>query len=213
MHSDDQEASNQALPGKTVVPDRRVLLFDLGGVLVDLGRPVELMRLDADEGEFWGHWVNSAAVRAYEAGRIGIDQLSQSIAVDIPAFTGLDFRERFADWRLSVFAGAIPLLGELRSRWRTALLSNTNPGHWQPLEASSGIAGCFDAHFLSYETGHLKPDAPAFEQVLDHFDVPAEEVYFFDDTEVNVAAARRLGMQATRVAGINELRSAIAAIA
>ncbi len=43
----------------------RVLLFDLGGVLADLGEPAKAIGLELTEEEFWQSWLNSASVHAF----------------------------------------------------------------------------------------------------------------------------------------------------
>ena len=49
--------------------DTRIVLFDLGGVLADLGDPASEMRLDFESDQFWKIWLHSPSVRAFELGR------------------------------------------------------------------------------------------------------------------------------------------------
>jgi epoxide hydrolase-like predicted phosphatase len=48
----------------------------------------------------------------------------------------------------------------------------------------------------SYEVGIEKPDQRIYEITCERLDVRPSEVVFLDDLEVNVVAARRLGMRA-----------------
>ena len=57
----------------------------------------------------------------------------------------------------------------------------------------------FDHLFLSFETGHMKPDNRAFRHVIDQLSRPPEQILFFDDNPHNVEAARNAGMHAETV--------------
>jgi putative hydrolase of the HAD superfamily len=66
------------------------------------------------------------------------------------------------------------------------------------------LGAAFDTHFVSHLTGRIKPDAAAFEHVVESLDCSPASVLFLDDNLLNVDAAKRLGMQAFRVQGIVE---------
>jgi HAD superfamily hydrolase (TIGR01509 family) len=57
--------------------------------------------------------------------------------------------------------------------------------------------------------GARKPDRRVFANMLAHYDVPAEQVFFTDDLEVNVEGARSLGIDAHRFTDPPSLSSAI----
>ena len=53
-----------------------VILFDLGGVLVELISLPSLKRMaadDRDEAALWRDWLHSRTVREFESGRMGVD--------------------------------------------------------------------------------------------------------------------------------------------
>lgn len=54
----------------------------------------------------------------------------------------------------------------------------------------------FDASFYSFELGVAKPDPEYFTSITRRLRVPAEQVFFLDDKQVNVEAARSIGMTA-----------------
>ena len=58
-----------------------------------------------------------------------------------------------------------------------------------------GVADFFDHIFLSYEMGLEKPSPAIFQRVVQTLGCRPEEVLFFDDSEVNCAAARAEGLQ------------------
>ena len=84
-------------------------------------------------------------------------------------------------------------------------MSNTNPIHWRQVTASTPVFSTFAKLFLSYETGRFKPDPDAFQQVIDEFGAAPADIVFYDDTSRNVVAARKLGIDAHCVSGLDEL--------
>ena len=56
--------------------DIDVILFDLGGVLIELAGVEKMLEWSKDlasTDELWRRWLHSAAVRAFETGKIGTD--------------------------------------------------------------------------------------------------------------------------------------------
>ena len=47
----------------------KVILFDLGGVLLELRDPISTFGLDIDASEFLRTWIMSPSLRALESGR------------------------------------------------------------------------------------------------------------------------------------------------
>jgi len=62
-----------------------------------------------------------------------------------------------------------------------------------------------DSYYFSDELRLVKPDPEIFEHVIRDLDVPPGRIAFFDDTPVNVEAAREAGIVAFEVDGIAEL--------
>lgn len=185
--------------------EKRVLLLDLGGVLADLGDPVAAMGLDVPAEEFWGTWVNAPAVRAFETGQIQEQEFFEAVAAQV-GLAGDSAEQRFHAWQLQPFAGLEAFIEDAAQRFEIALLSNTNPIHWAQITAATPVFSTFAALFLSYETGRFKPEADAFEQVIEHFGIAPASIVFYDDTARNVDAARKLGIDAHCVAGLDAVR-------
>jgi putative hydrolase of the HAD superfamily len=93
--------------------------------------------------------------------------------------------------------------------YRRALLSNSNTLHWTRVVDELQLGPAFDHHFVSHLTGRIKPDVDAFEQVVTSLNCRPEQVLFLDDNTLNIDAARHFGMQAVRVQGIEETKSAL----
>src|SRR5262249_26358400 len=84
----------------------------------------------------------------------------------------------------------------LKSRYPLILVSNTNEAHIDYVRSHYRVLDYFDHRILSYEVGSLKPDREIFEHAIAVSGHPAESLFFTDDREENVLAAKRLGMQA-----------------
>ena len=178
----------------------KVLLFDLGGVLIQNNGPAALTALlpaPLETSVLWLKWLSSPCVRQFERGRISADEFALSFMDEWKI--GLEpsaFISEFATWPTGLYDGAEALLRTLRGHHHIACLSNTNAIHWHRL---AEVHGLFDSCFLSHEMGHVKPDPEAFAYALANLDATPHDVYFFDDLQPNVDAARKAGMQAFRV--------------
>jgi putative hydrolase of the HAD superfamily len=90
----------------------------------------------------------------------------------------------------------IEFIAGLRSGYQTALLSNAWDNLRHLLEDLWEVDHVFDRIFVSAEIGAAKPDPAIYQFVFQELQRKPEEIVFIDDFEVNVTAARELGMQA-----------------
>jgi putative hydrolase of the HAD superfamily len=183
-----------------------VLLFDLGGVLVENDMFSELKRLmatDATPAELIERWLRNPVARRFELGQCSPGEFGAAIVAELELEVSANqFLTAFASWPKGFAAGVEPLLGELRRHHRVGCLSNSNAVHW-----TDSVTASFDFAFSSHLIGHIKPDRQAFEYVLDALDVNARDVHFFDDAPINVEAARELGLNAYHTPGFDSLRT------
>jgi putative hydrolase of the HAD superfamily len=190
--------------------DIRVLLFDVGGVLVQLsGVEAMLEWLDnrISEDEFWRRWLQSVPVRRFETGQIDADEF----AIGVTSEFGLpveprQFLEAFIRWPTGLYPGTLEMLARIPSSYQRAVLSNSNALHWPRVQTEMQLGAAFDNNFVSHLTGRIKPDAAAFEHVMESLGCSPASVLFLDDNLLNVDAAKRVGMQAVRVRGIDETK-------
>jgi len=116
---------------------------------------------------------------------------------------------RFDSWPAKIYPRAIDLIDRISSTFSCAILSNTNAVHWERIDVPGNFGNRFDRYFLSYESGLLKPDRESFLQVSAGYACRPEEILFFDDNPVNVAAAKKESINAVCVQGIEELETAL----
>jgi putative hydrolase of the HAD superfamily len=191
----------------------RVLLFDVGGVLVQLGGVTVILewlgnRMSAEE--LWRRWLQSAAVRQFETGQIDAWTFAAGVIAEFELPVGpRQFLDSFVGWPTGLYPGTLEMLECIPRRYQRALLSNSNALHWPRVLDEMGLGPAFDNHFVSHLTGRIKPDPAAFEHVLATLGCSAEQVLFLDDIALNVDAARTLGMNAVQVQGLTETRQAL----
>ncbi|MGY6501684.1 MAG: HAD-IA family hydrolase [Acidimicrobiales bacterium] len=191
-------------------PLPEVVLFDLGGVLVELGGSA-MGELTAAVGpDFWPRWLACRWVRAFERGRCSTEEFSRGVVDD----WGLErtpeqFLAAVRTWPTGLEPGALDLVAEVRRSARVGCLSNTNEVHWSEQFASWGLAEAFDHAFASHLMGAVKPDPEAFDHVVSVLAVEPGMVLFLDDNAVNVAAARAAGLRSERVSGVAGARAAL----
>ena len=185
-----------------------MLVFDLGGVLLELNDPLETFGIGTGSDDFWKRWIHSSAVRDMERGAIDAATFAERLIseADLP-YDSAELLARFDAWPKRLYPGIPSLLSDLSAGFGIGLLSNTNVRHWQRDGIADELERCCHELFLSFRTGLLKPDAPAYLQVIERFATSPSSIAFFDDNPVNVAAAQSVGMRAYLTRGAGPLRA------
>jgi len=193
--------------------DIKNLLFDLGGVIMDIDkqrcvRSFERLGL-RDAAAYFGDYGQHGPFEAIEAGAIGPDefhrQLRDLIESDAPATDG-QIDRAFNAFLIGIPVERLQALRALRSRYRIYLLSNTNAIMWHTRIASAfraerrGIDDYFDGMVTSFQAKALKPGADIFHYAARRLGIKPGETVFLDDSAANVDAARRLGFGGLHVA-------------
>jgi HAD superfamily hydrolase (TIGR01509 family) len=193
-----------------------VILFDLGGVLIELAgidRMLELCNHAFSADELWARWLASDGVRRFESGRASPDEFGAAMLDEFGmSIAAAQFLEEFTAWPKGVFPGSFELLQQLSTSYRLACLSNTNALHWPRVCDEMGLARYFESSFASHLVGMLKPDAEIFQHVVEQLGCPPARILFLDDNQLNVASAHAAGMVARRVAGLADVRTALAEV-
>jgi len=192
----------------------RVILFDLGGVLVDVESVAALQRLlgrALPEEELGRLWLTASSwVSLFESGRCTSEVFAAGIVDEWRlAVTADAFLDDFQRWPKRLWPGVQDLLAALAPRFTLACLSNTNAVHWPYVRDVLGLSGLLHRYYLSHEIGHLKPSHAVFEHVLADLGCPPQQVLFLDDNQLNVDAAQAVGLQAYRAVGIEEVHTVL----
>ena len=196
-----------------MITDKKILIFDLGGVILDIhfersfaaliqmGVPPEMMNEE--------DCLLNATIRDFDRGDITKEQFFDYVATAC-SDKQLATTERIAEvWNcmLGEFPhGKTEQIKRLREKgYRVMMLSNTNDGHWDEIErrftAATGekMEECFDALYLSYKMHRRKPEKEIFLELLANENAAPEDCIFFDDSEENCEAARSVGITALKM--------------
>lgn len=187
----------------------KAVLFDLGGVLVELTGVPRMMELTENRftlPELWERWLHSSVIRRYETGKMSTEEFGRAIVEEFSMNIDPEqYVREFTAWPAGAYPGVNELLQRLKERTLLASLSNTNEVHWNRVVSEMDFIHLFDCNFPSHETGLLKPDLATYLHVVDTIGMRPEEVLFFDDNIINVRGAEEAGLKAVRVAGIGEV--------
>jgi len=77
-------------------------------------------------------------------------------------------------------------------------------------EHFSQIFKAVDKAYFSWENGLVKPDERAFMNILQENKLPAPQVVYFDDSEKNIAVAKKIGIQAYKYENLTETKRIVA---
>jgi putative hydrolase of the HAD superfamily len=178
-----------------------VLLFDLGGVIVPwVGIDSLMERQGVSRGTIVEMFAQSETFNAYEAGQCDDLTFSREMVelfdMDMPAEA---FGALWNSWVHPPFPNTLETLKTLRQNYTLACLSNTNALHWAHLNEIIQLDEIFDYCFASHIIGVAKPAPRSFQIPLEKMDVSASDVVYFDDTTLNVEAAREQGIETYHV--------------
>jgi len=187
----------------------RAVVFDIGGVLEitpDRGvtaqwegrlhlKPGELDRRMA---EVWRD--GSLGKRSEEDVRRSLGAMLEMDQARVDAFMQDIWDEYLGDLNGELAA----YFTDLRPRYQTALLSNSFVGARSREQERYHFAEMTDFIIYSHEVGVAKPEPRIFELTWERLGAPPNDIIFLDDVEVNVAAARALGLHAILFSDTNQ---------
>ena len=185
---------------------RRLQIFDLGGVIIDVDARKTLEAFGAlgmprIESKISNSHAIGGVFSQYCDGEVTTAEFIAGVRETCKIGMATDEEIR-ASWNamLGGFrAEAIEQVRVLRREgYTTALLSNCNELHTEYCRAHFPGPGrlddLFDAVFFSQEIHVSKPERRAWQIVLDHFGAKGEDAAFYDDSDINVAAACGMGI-------------------
>ena len=183
----------------------RNIVFDLGGVLVDLDFKAAINGLQkagfANVKEQLQAFDREGIFQKFELGEMTAEEFRTAIREN--STVELTDEEVDALWNamlLEVPREKLELILHLRGKYMVYLLSNTNSIHWDYVCKNAfnyrgfRVNDYFEETFLSYEMHLAKPDKAIFEKVLQDANLLPEETLFIDDSEANCKAASELGI-------------------
>ena len=194
----------------------KVILFDLGGVLVELDGPplkAHWLKQEISVEENWRLWARSSLVEAFESGHISTREFTTGLIDEFQLnVSEEEFVREFTAWPKGLFPGTELWLKHLQQHYVLACYSNTSELHWPRLLGEMNLQSLLDHCFASFLLGCYKPALKGFELIVENLQVKAGEVLFLDDNAVNVEAAQAAGLQAKQVKSLAGAQRAISSL-
>lgn len=194
--------------------DIKNIIFDLGGVLVDIriDKSVEAFRKlnikGLDVSDIHPH--QKGFFLDYELGLISTGEFIACIRCryDCSAVDDAAIRSAWNVLLQDIDMRRFRLLERLRKKYRLFLLSNTNELHIGELrrnfrETSGGteFESYFDGCFYSHVMHLRKPDARVYSQVIETTGIDPAQTIFIDDNDCNFSGALSAGLNVYHLTG------------
>lgn len=191
------------------------LIFDLGGVILDLHVPGTLNAFSKLSGlspeEVTRRFKSATGFEQYERGEMADNEFREFVR-DLYGIKAPD-HELDACWNamlLNIPPVNLELLTRLKSQYNTYLLSNTNTIHLNfindnilpAMDEVSSLDDYFHQAYYSHQMGMRKPEARIFQEVLNNHGLTAGETLFLDDNADNIKGANAVGIQTAHVNSI-----------
>jgi 2-haloacid dehalogenase len=192
----EQEAGRMTRTDPTI----ELVLFDLGGVLIDW-EPRRLYRkIFADEAameQFLATVCTPAWNLELDRGRPFAEAVAELVARHPEQREPIEaYHERWIEMIGGPIAPTVAVLDGLKSEGRRLEALTNWSAETFPLvrhDPTYGFLDHFATIYVSGELGMIKPEDDIFHHVLDDVALPAGRVLFIDDSAKNIAAADRLG--------------------
>ncbi|MDO5035540.1 MAG: HAD family phosphatase [Porphyromonas sp.] len=183
----------------------RNILFDLGGVFIELTREESIRRFELlgvhDAGALLDPYKQEGIFLALESGKYSKEGFTERVNKEYGlalkpeqirhALEG--FVVKMQDWKFDFIEQELP------EEIHLLLVSNTNAFVWEEAEAGHllkngrPISSYFEHVTTSYEAGICKPERSIFEKIIEETKIRPEETLFIDDGPANTAVARSMG--------------------
>jgi len=197
----------------------RCIVFDLGGVVVDVDRLYLIQGIrqatglakQAVEDILFAPTNHAQSLSdQYHTGHLDSEQF-------LSAITGqFDYKvnnQQLLDIWLAMLRGenaaVLKVIKLLQQRFTLACYSNSNAIHWEHMFANYRCFDYFNQSMSSHQEGLLKPDPKVYELVTRRLNATPQECLLVDDLEENINGAIQAGWQGIRFSTAKALEQAL----
>lgn len=196
----------------------KAILFDLGGVLIDIDYHATeraFIALGAQNfAALYTQFAQEDLFDLFETGQISPQHFINKLLPFVAP--GTSPNQVYAAW--NAMLGHFPLekidfLQQISKELPIFMLSNTNAIHWDIVlqrwknVCEVPIESVFEQIFLSHEIKQRKPHPSTFAWVLEQMQLTADQVLFIDDSPQHVEGARMAGLKAAHYCPEKSLES------
>lgn len=189
------------------------LLFDLGGVIMDIRRENAVAALEdlglSDANQLLGDYVQSGIFRSLEEGNISPEAFAHAVRNFLPdngrGISDSQINNAFMKFLVGIPVQRLRALEQLHKSYKIFMLSNTNIIMWEgEIKEDFTVDGhdidyYFDGIVTSFEAHSVKPDGGIFRYAIEKLGIKPEETLFLDDSKLNTEAASRFGFATLHV--------------
>ena len=196
---------------------RRIVIFDLGGVLIDWN-PRYLYRKLFDEEEEMEWFLENICTSSWNAEQDAGRPFEEAVRLLVEEHPDHEqhiraYQERWDEMLGGVIEGTREVLSELRDEQVPLYaLTNWSSETFPIAQERYPFLEWFEGIVVSGEEGMRKPDPAIFRHLIDTHEIEADEAVFIDDKEENVKAARHLGFHGIVFEDPKELRRELASL-
>jgi len=199
-------------------PNRSVVVFDLGGVLLDWN-PRHLYRklFNGDEAameHFLGNVCTTQWNERQDAGRTFAEAVEELMPMHADKRALIDaFHARFDEMIAGPIEGSVEVLSEL---WQRGVplyaVTNFSAETFPPQRDRFAFLAWFRGIVVSGDEGIIKPDPRIFAILCERYRIAPRDAVFIDDVARNAAAASALGIHGIHFQSAGQLRRELAAL-
>ncbi len=190
----------------------KYMVFDLGNTLIRFDHNISASKFasafNTDQAKIYDTFFDSDITRPFERGHLSPMEFYQK-ASDLLKFK-ISFNDFVKVWN-DIFwedSQMCALARQLkRDGYKLILLSNISELHFEHIRKKFDIIGIFDELVLSYQVGAIKPERKIFDEVVRLANGERDSLFYIDDREDLIKAAKELNIDCVRFENINQLKS------
>lgn len=187
------------------------VIFDLGGVVIDLDRDravsaLEILGLE-DADEILGLYGQKEPFYGLETGERSTADFFDLLRSKMrPGVTDIQITEAFNKFLVRLPAERLEMLRQMRmAGYRIFMLSNTNPVMYHTWidrafrQEGGSVNDYFDGIVVSFQELTCKPDVAIFERLMRRYGLNPSATLMLDDSDKNCKAAAEAGAHSIKV--------------
>ena len=181
------------------------IIFDLGAVLLNISYQKTIEEFDKlgikNSSTFYSKKLQTNIFNLLETGEISESDFIKEIQKHCTEATNTQILYAWNAMLLDLPLHRVELLKQLKKDFNLYLLSNTNSIHITEFENKIGrkrykeFYQLFDKVYYSHKIEHRKPNAEAFQLIIEENNLIAEEILFIDDSPQHIEGAKKLGIK------------------